>query len=57
MTAIEIIGVILATSHVLTVALIVLWFGLNKPKNLATFRQRFRAAVIPARTRSTASLR
>jgi hypothetical protein len=57
MTAIEIIGVILATSHVLTVALIVLWFGLNKPKTFALFRQRFRAAMFPARARSTSSLR
>ncbi|ACO34394.1 MULTISPECIES: hypothetical protein [Acidobacterium] len=57
MTAIEIIGVILATSHVLTVGLIVLWFGLNKPKTLTLFRQRFRAALFPARARSTHSLR
>jgi hypothetical protein len=57
MTSMEIIGIILATSHVLTVALIVLWFGLNKPKTFAVFRQRLRAAFLPARVRSTSSLR
>ncbi len=57
MTAIEIIGVILATSHVLTIALIILWFGLNQPRTFALFRQRFREAFFPARTRSPRSVR
>lgn len=52
MSAIEIIGVILATSHILTIALIILWFGLGKPTTALAFRQRFRESFFPARARS-----
>ena len=55
MTTMEILGALLVASHILTVTLIILWFGLDKPKNFAAFRQRFRQAFFPSRSRATIS--
>jgi len=40
--SLKVLGLILATSHVLTIALIVLWFGLKKPSSAAEFWRRFK---------------
>lgn len=36
------LGLALVASHIVTVGLIVLWFGLGKPKSAAEFWKRFR---------------
>ncbi len=41
----EVVGLLLAASHVAFLVLIVLWFGLRKPGSLALFRARLRAAL------------
>lgn len=40
--ALEITGIILAASHLLTIGLLILWFGLGKPKSVAQFWSRFK---------------
>jgi hypothetical protein len=42
----DIIGIILVSSHIVTVAVILLWFGLDKPKSMAQFRIRFKKRVL-----------
>jgi hypothetical protein len=37
-----VLGLLLAASHVVTIALIVLWFGLKKPGSAAEFWRRFK---------------
>ena len=49
--ALDIIGFILVSSHVLTVALIILWFGLGKPKSMAQFRTRFKEQMLGIKKR------
>lgn len=39
---IKVLAVVLALSHVATIGLIVLWFGLRKPRNRAEFWRRFK---------------
>ena len=39
---VEILAVALALSHVLTIGLIVLWFGLRKPRSRVEFWRRFK---------------
>jgi hypothetical protein len=36
------LGLLLVASHVVTIGLIVLWFGLNKPSSAAEFWRRFK---------------
>jgi hypothetical protein len=50
--ALDIIGFILVSSHIITVAIIVLWFGLGKPKSMAQFRTRFKEQVLGTKKRS-----
>lgn len=38
----EIVGFLLVLTHVATVALLVLWFGLKKPTTFAEFWRRFK---------------
>lgn len=49
--ALDIIGFILVSSHVLTVALIILWFGLGKPKSMAQFCTRFKEQMLGVKKR------
>ena len=49
--ALDIIGFILVSSHVLTVALIILWFGLGKPKSMSQFRTRFKEQMLGIKKR------
>jgi len=39
---VEALAVLLAVSHVVTIGLIVLWFGLGKPRSRAEFWRRFK---------------
>jgi hypothetical protein len=48
--ALEIIGFILASSHVLTVAILLLWFGLGKPTSRAQFTNRFKEQMLGIKT-------
>ena len=41
----ELVGLLLAASHVAFLILIVLWYGLRKPGSLSLFRARFWAAL------------
>lgn len=38
----DVFVVLLAASHVITVALIVLWIGLRRPRSMSEFWQRFK---------------
>ena len=40
--SLKVLGFLLAGSHVVTIALIVLWFGLNKPGSATEFWRRFK---------------
>lgn len=44
--ALDIIGFILVSTHVLTIGVIVLWFGFGKPKTMAKFRASFKQHVL-----------
>ncbi len=44
--ALDIIGFILVSTHILTVGVIILWFGLGKPKTAAKFRSAFKQHVL-----------
>jgi hypothetical protein len=39
---VKVLAVSLALSHVATIGLIILWFGLNKPRSRAEFWRRFK---------------
>jgi len=39
---VKVLAVSLALSHVVTIGLIILWFGLGKPRNAAEFWRRFK---------------
>ena len=39
---VEVFGVVLALSHVVTIGIIVLWFGLGKPRTKQEFWRRFK---------------
>jgi plastocyanin domain-containing protein len=42
----DILAVLLALSHVATIALIVLWFALRKPRSRKEFWRRFKAEFL-----------
>jgi hypothetical protein len=44
--ALDIIGFILVSTHVLTIGVIVLWFGFGKPKTMAKFRASIKQHVL-----------
>jgi len=44
--ALDIIGFILVFTHILTVGIIILWFGLGKPKSAAQFWNRFKEQML-----------
>ncbi len=48
----EILGLLLALSHVATIALILVWFGLDKPKTRAEFWRRFKREFFSLSPRS-----
>ena len=41
---VEVAGLVMALSHIVALALIVLWFAMKKPTSLKLFRLRLRAA-------------
>jgi ABC-type nitrate/sulfonate/bicarbonate transport system permease component len=43
----KVLAVALALSHVATIGLIVLWFGLGKPKSRIEFWRRFKREFLP----------
>ena len=49
--AIEIIGIVLVATHILAIALIILWFGLGIPKSMAQFRVVFKKQVLGIKNR------
>jgi hypothetical protein len=44
--ALDIIGFILVSTHIVTIGIIILWFGLGKPKTMAKFRSSFKHRVL-----------
>jgi hypothetical protein len=42
----DIIGFILVSTHIVTIGVIILWFGLGKPKTLAKFNAVFKQQVL-----------
>ena len=49
---IDLFGLLVILSQLAFVALIVLWFALNKPKNIPEFKYRFKQAFLPSWLRS-----
>lgn len=49
---VEVLAVLLAASHVATIALIILWFGLGKPKSRKEFWTRFKDEFLSFSPRS-----
>ncbi len=47
--ALDIIGFILVSTHIVTIGIIILWFGLGKPKTMAKFRSSFKQRVLGMR--------
>jgi hypothetical protein len=50
--ALDIIGFVLVSTHIITIGIIVLWFGLGKPKTMAKFRTSFKQHVLGIKTPS-----
>lgn len=48
--AINILAYVLAASHIITVAIILLWFGLGKPMSIALFWSRFKERTLGIKT-------
>lgn len=42
----DILGALLVASHIVTVAIIVLWFGLGKPRSRKEFWRRFKGEFL-----------
>jgi hypothetical protein len=47
--ALDIIGFILLSTHIVAVGIIILWVGLGKPKTVARFRRSLRHEVLEMR--------